>query len=184
MIAVSLSCAQGEALDDAAIDATAMSTDAPRPVDGPTQNFMADAAIDAAPQGPCAAPGSDGTVCAPTTNPCLRPGLCQSGVCGAITNAPDGTVCATAPDACHTDGRCQAGACGAIGVRPDGYNYASGDLNRCCGGVPVQTNTSQHCGVCGIHCGANACINVGGAWQCACTASADCWSNCCSTSAG
>src|SRR5262249_40579646 len=108
-----------------------------------------------------------------------------AGVCGEVTIAPDGTVCQHAADACHTDATCQGGVCGAQGMHPDGYNFAPGDLNRCCGGVPSQMNTSQHCGVCGINCGGHACVNVGGAWQCSCDGSnGDCWSNCCATSNG
>jgi hypothetical protein len=176
-----LGCAAGEAVPDE-IDAEvpAPAIDAPLPADGPAQHTTPDAEIDAI-EGPCAV---DGTECAPTSDPCKRPGRCQGGVCGAITNAADGTVCRQAQDACHIDATCHNGACGAIGTRADGYNYAAGDLHRCCGGSPVQTNTSQHCGVCGISCGSNACVSVGGVWQCSCTASSDCWSNCCSTSAG
>jgi len=165
--ALMVGCASGMALDDGGVDAEVNSPiDAAPPVDGPARNQAPDAAPpdaapnvapDAAPdgpQGPCASPTSEGMVCDP------------------------------APDLCHTDGTCHNGTCGAIGVRPNGYNYAAGADNRCCGGRPVQVNTSQHCGVCGISCGTSACVNVGGAWQCSCTASADCWSNCCSTSAG
>src|SRR5262249_13093025 len=106
---------------------------------------------------------SDGTVCAPTSAACKQAGTCQAGVCGPVTNASDGTVCPPASNACHTDGVCQAGTCGAQGVRPNGYNYQAGAIYRCCGGVPSQINTSQHCGVCGISCGGQSCINVGGA---------------------
>src|SRR5262249_8391221 len=108
------------------------------------------------------------------------------GVCGTISDRGDGTVCDAAADACHTDGTCQGGNCRPQGIRPDGYNYAAGDIFRCCGGVPSQTNTAQHCGVCGINCGSNICTNVGGAWQCACPSgtNSECWSGCCATSAG
>lgn len=156
-----LGCAAGEAMPgDGEADSASPAVDAPMiPVDAalPADAPEQHVMPDApidAPSGPCALPSDEGAVCAP------------------------------APNACHIDGVCHNGVCGAIGVRPNGFNYAAGAQNRCCGGVPVQVNTSQHCGVCGISCGASACVNVGGAWQCSCTASADCWSNCCSTSGG
>jgi hypothetical protein len=105
-------------------------------------------------------------------------------VCGAITNKPSGTVCDPKADACHTDGTCDAaGTCGAQGVQPDGYNYDATYVDRCCGGVPLQINSATNCGACGIACrNGNTCIAVSGEYQCTCTASTDCWSNCCSTS--
>jgi len=127
---------------------------------------------------------ADGTQCG-NAYECNDPPVCMQGRCTAMPQ-PDGTVCAPAVDACHTDGVCHTGVCGFQGTRPDGYNYAAGDIYRCCSGVPSQMNSPQHCGVCGISCGANGCIQVGGAWQCACPSGANgaCWSGCCATSSG
>jgi hypothetical protein len=69
--------------------------------------------------------------------------------------------------------------------RPDGYNLGPTYLERCCGGSPARLDSVSSCGACGIQCqGTNACINVGGAWQCACATGADCWSRCCGNAAG
>ena len=172
-MAIVAGCAAGnEADSDAHADAR---PDAPDPIDAPDVD---------APEFPATCgTGSDGMLCGPG-DACHDPRICMNARCVARP-LPDGTVCAQPSDACHTAGTCRAGNCGPQGVRPNGYNYAPGALNRCCGGRPVQTNTAQHCGVCGISCGANACISVGGRWQCACNGSnAQCWSNCCATSAG
>jgi hypothetical protein len=97
----------------------------------------------------------------------------------AARMAPDAAP--TVPDAAAIDAAPQGLCAGS----PDGFQYASGDLYRCCGGVPVVTNTAEHCGVCDIQCGPGSdCVNVGGAWQCTCNTSDQCWSGCCSISAG
>jgi hypothetical protein len=138
-----------------------------------------DAPIDIAPR--C---GPDGTVCAPTTDPCKTPGICKDDVCGPIASAPDGTKCGTASNACRTDRVCKAGTCQAEGTRPDGYNYESGNyLARCCGGSATSINSPSNCGACGIKCASGRCVNTGAAneqqWWCSCTASSECWSGCC-----
>jgi hypothetical protein len=128
---------------------------------------------------------ADGTVCIPTTNPCQNPGVCTANVCGPITNKGAGTVCAPKSDSCHTDGTCDgSGNCGPQGVQPDGFNYDAVYQHRCCKGAPTDIYTdANNCGACGIACrNGNGCVNAGGEYQCACTASSDCWSNCCSQS--
>jgi hypothetical protein len=134
--------------------------------------------------GPCIGV-ADGTICAPTTNPCKNPGRCLGGSCGAITDKPAGTVCAPKSNACHTDGTCDGkGACGAPGVRPDGYSYDGVYLDRCCGGNPTRIDTAQNCGACGINCNGEPCNNTRGQYYCGCSANAECWSQCCSTAYG
>jgi hypothetical protein len=138
-----------------------------------------DAPIDTGPK--C---GPDGTVCAPTTDPCKTPGVCKDDVCGPIGDAADGTKCGAASDACHTDPTCKTGKCQAQGTHPDGYNYDSGNyLARCCGGAPTSLNSPGNCGACGIKCASGRCINTGSTngqqWWCSCTASSECWSGCC-----
>jgi hypothetical protein len=107
------------------------------PIGGPDPCVkLPDGTVCAPASGPCQKPGTcsggvcspvtndpDGTVCAPTANPCQKPGTCTGGVCGAIATSPDGTVCDPAATPCRTDGTCKAGACGPQGTRPDGYNY-------------------------------------------------------------
>ncbi|HEX6839127.1 MAG TPA: hypothetical protein VF334_21255 [Polyangia bacterium] len=134
--------------------------------------------------GPCIGV-ADGTVCAPTTNPCKSPGRCLGGACGAIADKPAGTVCAPRSNACHTDGTCDGkGACGAEGVRPNGYNYDGVFLDRCCGGNPVRVDTAQNCGACGINCNGASCLYTRGEYYCGCSSNAQCWSKCCSTAYG
>jgi len=128
--------------------------------------------------------GPDGAECAPTTDLCKLPGRCAAGVCGPITDAPDDTKCASASNACHTDRLCKAGVCQADTTHPDGYNYDTGNyLARCCGGTPTSINTPNNCGACGLRCASGRCINTGATnsqqWWCACSASSECWSNCC-----
>jgi hypothetical protein len=128
--------------------------------------------------------GPDGTVCAPTSDPCKTPGVCKDDVCGPIGDAADGTTCGEASNACHTAPVCKAGKCQAQGTRPDGYNYEAGKyLSRCCGGTPTSINSASNCGACGIKCASGRCINTGAAneqqWWCSCTASSECWSGCC-----
>jgi hypothetical protein len=128
--------------------------------------------------------GPDGTVCAPTTDPCKTAGVCKNDVCGPVGNATDGTKCGTATNACHTDPVCNAGSCQAQGSRPDGYNYEAGNyLARCCGGAPTSINSPNNCGACGIKCASGRCIDTGAKneqqWWCSCSASSECWSGCC-----
>jgi hypothetical protein len=106
---------------------------------------------------------------------------------GNCATWPDGTACKSAPDVCHTDGVCSGGVCKAPSIHVDGYNWKSGDdTARCCGGVPVYTNTNSNCGVCGIKCDAQngeSCSVLGGHYFCrGCIASSACWSHCCSQS--
>jgi hypothetical protein len=129
---------------------------------------------------------SDGTVCAPTSNPCQQAGHCVGGACQPISNVADGTSCGKASDACHIAPTCKGGACQPQGTQPEGYNYDSADyLARCCGGAPVKINTTQNCGACGIACrNGNGCVSDGNnmQWWCACrNVNTDCWSNCCAT---
>jgi hypothetical protein len=154
-------------------------TDGPRSDARDAADDGVDAPIEIAPR--C---GPDGTVCAPTSDPCKAPGVCKDDVCGPIGNAADGTKCGTASDACHTDRTCKAGACQPQGSRPEGYNYDAGNyLARCCGGVPTSINTANNCGACGLKCASGSCINTGAKnqqqWWCKCVANSECWSGCC-----
>lgn len=66
------------------------------------------------------------------------------------------------------------------------WNVLDGNA-RCCGGQPVETTTDTNCGVCGLPCNTGAgqaCMLIGGEYLCSCTASADCWSDCCANSGG
>lgn len=106
---------------------------------------------------------------------------------GPCVGQPDGTVCAKASNACYVDGKCTGGVCGTPVQRADGYNWSPGDdTARCCGGVPLHTNTNQNCGACGIKCNSNngeSCQLLGGHWFCrGCAFSNLCWSGCCSNS--
>lgn len=61
--------------------------------------------------------------------------------------------------------------------KADGFAYAPGDeVARCCGGQPVDVNTAQNCGSCGIACGnGSTCSNpVAGQWGCTCTTDEAC----------
>jgi hypothetical protein len=112
---------------------------------------------DLADGGPCAAPGSNGVVCAPTSNPCQHAGTCVGGHCGPITQVDDGTPV-------------------------PGGQY----IDRCCGGTAVKLNSDENCGGCGILCRNGYHCNATGAtdarmWWCGCTNNSDCWSNCCGT---
>jgi hypothetical protein len=163
-------CVDFGAVVDAAAPRDARDAHADRPVDAPVDHGLR-----------C---GPDGTVCAPTTDPCKAPGVCKNDVCGPIGNAADGTKCGTAANACHTDPVCKAGVCQAAGTHPDGYNYDSGNyLARCCGGSPTSINSPNDCGACGIKCASGRCINTGSTnaqqWWCSCTANSECWSGCC-----
>jgi hypothetical protein len=131
--------------------------------DGSSGDDDGGAAIDLAPPPPdlaigiCAAANSDGKVCAPTDNPCRRPGVCAGGHCGPITEVDDG---APVP----------------------GGQY----IDRCCSGNPVKLNSDDNCGACGLRClNGFHCINPGATdgrmWWCGCNNNPDCWSNCCGT---
>jgi hypothetical protein len=106
---------------------------------------------------PCAQPNSDGVVCAPTSDPCRRPGVCAAGHCGPLGQVDDGSAV-------------------------PGGQY----LDRCCGGKAVRLNGDDNCGGCGIQChNGFHCLNNGATdgrmWWCGCSTNADCWSNCCGT---
>jgi hypothetical protein len=105
----------------------------------------------------CTVAGSDGIVCAPTDNPCLKPGVCAAGHCGPVSPLDDGTAV-------------------------PGGQY----LDRCCHGNPIKLNSDDHCGGCGLRClNGFHCSNSGASdsrmWWCGCNANTDCWSNCCGT---
>ena len=131
--------------------------------------------------------GPDGTVCAPTTNPCQLAGRCLDGVCGAVGNAPAGTPCGAAPDACHAAPLCDgAGVCAAPAARPDGSGAdPSQPLVRCCQGAPTRIDSPDNCGACGLSCNGHDCLQThGGQYYCGCWLDADCWSGCCSHAYG
>jgi len=112
---------------------------------------------DAGASDPCTAAGSDGVVCAPTSNRCQRAGTCVTGHCGPITQVDDGT-------------------------QVSGGQY----IDRCCGGQAVKLNGDENCGGCGIRCqNGYHCISPGATdprmFWCGCNTNADCWSNCCGT---
>lgn len=102
--------------------------------------------------------------------------------------------CATLPDAafCAYAGGCRctycsAGACSDTKPCPQGFNWEAGvDLARCCGGLPVMTDTNANCGVCGVQCqtagvtSPQDCQLLSGHYQCVdCAANSECWSGCC-----
>jgi hypothetical protein len=136
--------------------------------------------------GACAPnPKADDTPCADPGNPCKKPGVCKSGVCGAPTDAPDHTPCTTPTNPCSAPGECTAGVCGSETPRQDGYQYDTSDYKfRCCNGQPARLDQSPNCGACGIACGAGqGCTNAGASnnmqYWCTCNSSALCWSGCC-----
>jgi hypothetical protein len=131
--------------------------------------------------------GPDGTVCAPTSDPCLLAGRCLDDVCQPIANALQGTPCAPAPDACHTAGICDgAGRCAAPAALPDGAAAdPSQPLVRCCQGKPSRMDSPDSCGACGISCNGRDCLAThGGHYYCGCWGDADCWSGCCTSAYG
>jgi hypothetical protein len=135
-------------------------------------------------------PKPDTTVCADPMNPCKKPGVCTSGVCGSPTNQPDKTPCTTPTNPCLAPGECTAGACGSETVRADGFQYDTSDYKfRCCNGQPARLDQSPNCGGCGIMCTAGqGCTNAGASnnmqYWCTCTTPGQCWSNCCPGSPG
>ena len=99
---------------------------------------------------------------------------------------PDGAVCAYA-GACNCQ-YCAAGACSPqVKACPQGFNWEAGvDIARCCGGLPVLTDTNANCGVCGVACATAGvtspqdCQLLLGHYQCvSCGANDECWSGCC-----
>jgi hypothetical protein len=126
------------------------------------------------------APGGDG------------PSSLDAGRDAAPDAAPD--PCATLPDAafCAYAGGCQCkycstGTCSDTRPCPQGFNWEAGvDVARCCGGLPVMTDTNANCGVCGVRCAtagvtsAQDCQLLSGHYQCVdCAANSECWSGCC-----
>ena len=169
---VTVTLSAGAPVPDGGGDDLATPDDLQAPDDLETPDLLA---------GPCIGV-ADGTVCAPTTNPCKSPGRCSGGVCGAVTDKAAGTVCAPRSNACHTDATCDGkGSCGAQGVRPNGYSYDGVYLDRCCGGNPVRIDSAQNCGACGISCNGASCLQTRGEYYCGCSSNAQCWSKCCST---
>jgi hypothetical protein len=131
--------------------------------------------------------GPDGTICAPTSDPCQLAGRCLNDVCTPVGNAPKGTPCAPAPDPCHAAGTCDgAGNCGAPGVQPDGtVADPSQPLLRCCQGTPSRIDSPDNCGACGLSCNGHDCLQThGGHYYCGCWGNADCWSGCCTAEFG
>ncbi len=82
---------------------------------------------------------------------------------------------------------CSNGACTEARACPQGFNWEAGvDNARCCGGLPVLTNTNANCGVCGVQCmtagvtSPQDCKLLSGHYQCVdCAANSECWSGCC-----
>jgi hypothetical protein len=110
----------------------------------------------------------------------------QSGDGGdPCTTLEGGALCAYA-GGCQCQ-YCKNGACAAAEPCPQGFNWEAGvDIARCCGGLPVMTNTNANCGVCGIECmtagvtSSQDCELLSGHYQCVdCAANNECWSGCC-----
>ena len=109
------------------------------------------------------------------------PNPCRGLEAGAICEYVGGCKCNT----------CSAtGVCGSTKPCPEGFNWEAGNpLARCCGGLPVLTNTNANCGVCGVVCKTAGvttpqdCKLIGGHYLCeGCSANSECWSQCCSSS--
>jgi hypothetical protein len=126
----------------------------------------------------------DGTVCADPKMPCLDPGLCANGVCGAPTNKKDATPCTTPMNPCIAPGTCTGGVCGAESQRQDGYQYDMSDYKfRCCLGQPSTIDSATNCGACGLAClDGNTCYHYAGMqYWCTCPGdSSKCMYGCCS----
>lgn len=157
-------CADGGCLDGPA-------GDAPAPGDAGSD------ALD-----PCAT-HADGVVCG-VADPCNAAPTCSGGHC--VRHAKEaGTFCGYA-GGCQCQ-YCSAGDCSETKPCPEGFNWEAGvDVARCCGGLPVLTNTNANCGVCGVRCmtaGVSSpqdCQLLGGHYQCVnCAANTECWSGCC-----
>jgi hypothetical protein len=131
---------------------------------------------------PCASL-PDGAPCG-AADPCNAPSTCSAGRCvkhpkeaGTFCGYAGGCVCQY----------CASGACTEAKACPQGFNWEAGvDLARCCGGLPVLTNTNANCGVCGVQCmtaGVSSpqdCKLLSGHYQCVdCAANTECWSGCC-----
>jgi hypothetical protein len=107
------------------------------------------------------------------------PNPCAKLEAGAICEYQGGCNC----------GYCMNGTCSQTKKCPEGFNWDAGDdLARCCGGLPVLTNTNANCGVCGIVCktaGVSTpqdCKLLAGHYLCVgCNANSECWSQCCSS---
>jgi hypothetical protein len=158
----------------------AFAADAP-PGDGSPRDALApvDAGADA---DPCEN-HADGVVCG-SADPCNTPPTCLNGHCVQHPRA-DGTFCGYA-GGCQCQ-YCTGGACSETKACPQGFNWEAGvDVARCCGGLPVLTNTNANCGVCGVECmtagvtSKQDCQLLSGHYQCVnCAANSECWSGCC-----
>jgi hypothetical protein len=131
---------------------------------------------------PCASL-PDGVSCG-AADPCNAPPTCHGGHCEPHPTEA-GTFCAYA-GGCRCQ-YCNSGACSETKACPEGFNWEAGvDVARCCGGLPVLTNTNANCGVCGVQCrtagvtSAQDCQLLSGHYQCVdCAANNECWSGCC-----
>jgi hypothetical protein len=129
---------------------------------------------------------------APVT--CPEEGGCLDGPVSEGDGGPPNDVCGSleAGSFCAYAGGCQCkycqnGACSDTKACPEGFNWEAGvDIARCCGGLPVLTDTNANCGVCGIQCATAGvtspqnCEPLEGHYQCVdCAANNECWSGCC-----
>jgi hypothetical protein len=120
------------------------------------------------------------------------PGDTSQPLDGGADSTPDPCATLEAGDLCAYAGGCQCqycngGACSDTKACPQGFNWEAGvDEARCCGGLPVMTNTNANCGVCGVQCmtagvtSVQDCEPLSGHYQCVnCAANNECWSSCC-----
>lgn len=133
----------------------------------------------------CDDPDCGGTAC-DDSDPCTHSDSCVAGRCAGVPVACETTECVTR--ACNGSASCtetpRAGTCAEDGnpctgdvcaagrcthpPRADGSTCGAG---RCCGGDCVDVRSSErHCGVCGVDCGARACV----AGACRCGSNTDC----------
>jgi hypothetical protein len=122
---------------------------------------------------PTAACGDAGCTDGAAPDPCATPAYEAGAFCGYLGG-------------CHCQ-YCKAGTCSDSKSCSDGFNWEAGvDVARCCGGLPVLTDTNANCGVCGIECmtagvtSPQDCELLNGHYQCvSCAANSECWSGCC-----
>jgi hypothetical protein len=86
-------------------------------------------------------PRPDGVVCDRSNNPCVQDGVCAGGMCTSRRNFADGTICARPMNSCQIDGVCVNGACSGPRTAPDGTVCAMA-ANSC------QMNGTCRAGVC------------------------------------
>jgi hypothetical protein len=128
---------------------------------------------------------ADGAACG-NADPCNERPTCASGRC--VHHPNDAAAFCAYLGGCNC-GYCNNGACSTTKKCPEGFNWEAGDdLARCCGGLPVRTNTNANCGVCGVVCktaGVSTpqdCQMLGGHYLCVgCASNTECWSQCCSS---